>query len=151
MCTYDYRTARSVDLLQDSHNVLGRLRVKVTRRLVRYYKLGIVDHCSCDGYTLLLASGEFLRISISLVLKSYDVKNELNRLSKALLGNTDDLTGKGYVLEHGLCLDKSEILVDHANLPSQDRDKRPAHGRDVKSVYVYITFCRNFLTGNALH
>ena len=148
--TYDYRRSGSVYIKKKSHDILTHLRVKVTRRLVRDNDLGVVKHSTCYGYSLLLTAGELLGIGISLILKSDDIKNELNLLVQALSGKSHHLACERYVLCNRLGLDKSEVLEDHSDLSSQDRDQRSAHVGNGETVYCDSSFGRSFLAVHAL-
>lgn len=68
------------DLVEQSHNLFCRLGVKVACRLVGYDYLRMVEERTCYGYTLLLASREFMRQLHFLLLHSHSVQNEVNAL-----------------------------------------------------------------------
>src|SRR5712692_9780984 len=50
-----------VQLLEDGHDLLGRLRIEVARRLVGQHQLGLVDERPRDRDALLLPAGELAR------------------------------------------------------------------------------------------
>ena len=94
MSTYDDCRSGSVDIKKKTHYVLGCLRVKVTRRLIGDKDLGVIEHSTRDRDSLTLTARELLRICIRLILKSYDIKNQLYFLMKTPSGQTDDLSCK---------------------------------------------------------
>ena len=65
MCHQNHReTPLAVEFLKGDHDVFGRFRVEIARRLVGQQDRRVVDECPGDGDALLLAARELARMAL---------------------------------------------------------------------------------------
>ena len=69
--SHHYGSTRSGDVLEQSHYVVGCLRIKISSRLVGKDNLRIVQKRTCYGYTLLFATRELVRHLIACSFHTY--------------------------------------------------------------------------------
>ena len=56
-----------MELVEQGHDLTGRHRVEVARRLVGQDQVGVGHECACDGHPLLLATRELARAVVDAV------------------------------------------------------------------------------------
>ena len=147
----DNSGAVSVDLIEECHDGLGRLRIEVAGRLVGDDQFRVIEHGAGNGHTLLLTTGKFHRHGVGLIAKAYCAKYDIDHLVEFFSRNADDLTGKCDVFFYGLRLDQSEVLIDDADLSSKDRDQCSRHLGNAEFIDDNQPFSRLLLTGDAFH
>src|SRR5450759_1090704 len=126
-----------VQLLEDGHDLLGRLRVEVSGRLVRQHQLRLVDQRPRDRDALLLPAGELARQVPLPARETHRFEASAGSLDPILrsvaVGRIDQ--GKLHVLEGRRSGEKVERLENEPDLSVPDvRALVPIEARDVHAV-----------------
>ena len=99
------------------YNLLGSIGVEIAGWLVGNNDLRLVEQSTSDGYTLLLATREFVRKTVALVLHADSLKN----LKYALVYLFMRLPSSGFkheleILLNATVVQKLEVLEDDTHL-----------------------------------
>ena len=129
---HDDGRTRLTDLLEQTHDVGGRLRVEVSCRLIGNDDSWLVQDSPCNGDTLLLTARQLMRHLVFL----FRHPHHLQHLVDAFLNLFLVLPSRGFQYETevlGYCpvVQQLEILEDDTHLLSQGRDLPPSYVHDV--------------------
>ena len=96
----DYQNGGSsvIDLLHQSHDLLGSLRIQVSGWLICQKDVRAVYQCSGKGNSLLLTTGKFIRICLIFPCKTYFLENLRNTFTDHAGRSSDNTLCKCYVL-----------------------------------------------------
>src|SRR3954465_11873411 len=109
------RGAGAVDPVQQTHDLDGRVRVEVSRRLVREQDQRPVHERPGDRDTLLLTTGELVRVTVFLAAEADQLEDLGHHPAGDGLGLADHLEGEGDVLVRGAVGQEAEILEHTAD------------------------------------
>ena len=133
------------DILEQSHDVAGGLRVEISRRLIGDDDLRIVEQGTGDGHTLLFSTGELVRHLVDFLYHAYFVEHFLDALVSVLLVFPfGSLEHELEVLAHAAVVEQLEVLEDDAQFLAQGWNVLASDGLEVSAE----DFC---LVGLTLH
>ena len=119
---HDDGGAAAVDLVEQLHNLKGKLRVDVAGRLVRNQQRRVVDQRAGKRHTLLLAAGELVGVVARLGGKTHQAQHIGHTLADGTAGHVGHPQGKRHIVIDGHLRDQAEILKHHAQRPPELRD-----------------------------
>ena len=119
----------AVDAEQQAQDVLGRIGVEISRRLVGEQDRRMVDQRARDGHALLLAAGERLRHLVALVIQADVVQERRHAPLDRKRRRARDAHADGDVVEHGAVLEELVVLEHDADAAPQKRNVAPLHAR----------------------
>ena len=99
----------SADAQQDVHDLLGRLAVEVSSRLVTEQQLCLLGQAPGDGHALLLSAGQF---GGKTVVQAFEANpaDHVHRVSA--VARSSDFLGEHHVLEHREVAKQVVLLED---------------------------------------
>ena len=113
---HHYGCTLLVELGEQAHHLGSVLRVKVTRRLVGQYHLGVEDHSTGYGHTLLLSARQLVREMLGAMADGHTLHDFLHTLLALGAGYAQIGEGKLYVLLHTQFVYQIEALEHEAYL-----------------------------------
>ena len=93
-----------------------QLSIQVGQRLVEQEDRRVTDHCTAQGNTLTLTTGQSLRLTVKQVLDLQDLGSLTDALVDLVLGHLAQLQTEGHVLVNGHVRVQSVVLEDHRDV-----------------------------------
>ena len=130
-----------IDLLQKLHDLLGSLRIQVAGRLICQQNIRAVYNGSGKGNSLLLASGEFIRVCLIFACKSNLLQNLRNTLADHSCRAVHHTLCKCHILIDIPVLQKTEILEYNPQLTAVLGNTAVLHSLKLLTAYDRSTGC----------
>ena len=93
-----------------------QLSIQVGQRLVEQEDRRVTDHCTAQGNTLTLTTGQSLRLTVKQVLDLQDLGSLTDALVDLVLGHLAQLQTEGHVLVNGHVRIQSVVLENHRDV-----------------------------------
>ena len=108
-----------IDLFHQCHDLLGSLWIQISGWLICQKDVRAVYQCSGQCYSLLLTTGEFIRICFIFSGKSYFLKDFRYPFTDNTGRSSDDTLCKCHILIYIAVFQKTEILEHNAYVTSK--------------------------------
>ena len=125
----DAKTA--VDVFEEIQDGLRGHGIQRAGSLIAEQHLGLACQSPGDGDSLTLAAGQLCRIGLRPVLQADDLKQFHHPLVRLPAGQSRNFKGVAHIFSDGALHQEVELLKDHAHLPAELEQIRPAHPEDI--------------------